>query len=289
MISDDPDLIPRDALNGVTVGLSVSDSSDLARLGLDARHAELAIGEITRAILLAGGSIAYGGRLRPSGFTQQLMNEVRRFGAARHSVTFYLAFPEHRSMSRDELGEVDRGLGTWGRLVTLDHLGSPMSWTDAQVESEPLADEDQAVAYSGLRRHMADNVNSRILVGGQLRGFRGAMPGVLEEAILAVERDQPVYMSGGFGGATAAGARRLGAGSFEWLPPGVPEGEDDETVRTALDRLGAAADEGNWQTSSDALSSERRALLSASHRPGEIASLCVVGLAARFSGSEGER
>lgn len=282
MISDDPDLIPRDALHSVTVGLSVSDSADLGRLGLDARHAELALGEITRAILIAGGTVAYGGRLRPSGFTQQLMNEVRRFGVARHSVTFYLAYPEHRALSRDELSRVDRELGTWGRLVTLDGLGQPIDWRDLELEAEPLPESEAIAAYSALRQHMADRVDGRILVGGQLRGYRGAMPGLIEEAILAVERQQPVYAAGGFGGAAAAVARRLDPGRFDWLPPGLPQGEDDVPVQAALDSLRVAASRAGWELSNDGLTAEQRALLGASHRPGEVASLCVVGLATRF-------
>lgn len=283
MISDDPDLIPRDALHGVTVGISVSDSADLARLGLDARHAELAIGEITRAILIAGGSIAYGGRLRPSGFTQQLMNEVRRFGIARRSITLYLAFPEHRELSRSDLHSIDRELGTWGRLVTLDQDGSPMSWADSQPESQPLSDAERSAAYSSLRNRMSDEIDGRILVGGQLQGYRGSMPGVLEEAICAVERNQPVYMAAGFGGAAAAAARRLKAGRFDWLPADFPQGANEGPVLAALDRLGGAAELSGWEITRDALTPERRALLSASHRPGEIASLCVGGLATRFS------
>lgn len=279
MISDDPDLIPRDALDGITVGISVSDSADLARLGLDARHADLAVGEITRAILLAGGTIAYGGRLRPSGFTQQVMNEVRRFGVARRSLQLYVALPEHTAMSRDELDRIDRQLGIWGTLTTLDEQGDPTNWRRLAPSDGPLPDEQRAAAYSGLRRHMADNIDGRILVGGKLRGFLGGMPGVVEEAILAVERRQPVYLAGGFGGAAAAAARRLGAGPFDWLPPGLPEGEDDPSVRLALDHLESAASKAGWDLATDGLTAERRSLLSASHRPGEIASLCVGGLA----------
>lgn len=288
MTSDDPDLIPHDALNGVTVGISVSDSADLARLGLDVRHAELALGEITRAILIAGGTIAYGGRLKPSGFTQQLMNEVRRFGTARPSLTLYMASAEHRSMGRDELAQVDSELGTWGRLVTLDGNGVPTKWSDLQTEADPLPEDSRASSYSGLRQHMAGNIHGRILVGGQLRGYLGAMPGLVEEALLAVDHDQPIYLAGGFGGAAAAVGRRLNADSFVWLPPGLPEGEDDTEVQAALDRLEALAAERAWSGWNDGLTPERRALLSASHRPGEIASLCVVGLATRFSDQEGQ-
>lgn len=279
MNSDDPDLILRDALDGITVGISVSDSADLHRLGLDERHADLAVGEITRAILLAGGTIAYGGRLRPSGFTQQLMNEVRRFGTTRQSLHLYVALPEHTAMSRDDLDAIDRQLGIWGTLTTLDEQGEPTDWREMTPSTSPLPDVQRAAAYSGLRRHMAENIDGRILVGGKLRGFLGEMPGVVQETILAVERGQPVYLAGGFGGAAAAAARRLGAGTFDWLPPGLPEGEDDPAVQTALAQLEAAASAAGWDLANDGLTAERRALLSASHRPGEIASLCVGGLA----------
>lgn len=288
MMSDDPDLIPRDALDGITVGISVSDSADLPRLGLDERHADLAVGEITRAILLAGGTIAYGGRLRPSGFTQQLMNEVRRFGTTRQSLHLFVALPEHTAMRRDELDDIDRQLGIWGTLTTLDEHGKPTDWRELKPSDNPLPGEQRAAAYSGLRRHMAESVDGRILVGGKLRGFLGEMPGVVEEAILAVERRQPVYLAGGFGGAAAAAARRLGAGPFDWLPPGLPDGEDDPAVQTALAQLESAASAAAWDLAKDGLTAERRALLSASHRPGEIASLCVGGLAVGSTKPKGE-
>lgn len=289
MSGDDPGLIPRDALRGVAVGISVSSSADLARLGLDERHANLAVGEIARAVLIAGGTIVYGGRLRPSGYTQQLMNEVRRFGVTRHSLTLCLALPEHLKMSDDDLDQVDRQLGTWGKLVTLDAQGRPTPWRDRQPMDKDLSDDEVVAAYSGLRQYMGEITDGRILVGGQLRGFKGVMPGVIEEAILAVGRNQPLYLAGGFGGATAAIARRLRAGPFDWLPPGLPEGEEDPAVQEALLALETVAADRGWSVTIDGLTDERRAVLCASHRPGEIASLSVVGLASRFAAGSHEQ
>ncbi len=282
MTSDDPGLISTDALADVTVGMSVSDSADLARLGLDARHADLAVGEIARAVLLAGGTIAYGGRLHPSGFTQQLMNEVRRFGTNRLSLRLFVALPEHMSKRREELDQIDRQLGTWGSLTTLDADGEPTDWRELSQSEQALTDDLRAAAYSGLRRHMAGRASCRVLVGGKLRGFLGAMPGVIEEAILAVEHRKPVYLAGGFGGAAAAIARHVGAGTLDWMPPGLPEGETDSAVEAALAELETAASHSGWSPSDDGLTPESRELLSASHRPGEIASLCVGGIAVRF-------
>lgn len=280
----DPALVRRDALTDVNVGISVSDSDDLDRLGLNTRHADLAIGELARAVLIAGGHITYGGRLKPSGFTQQLMNEVRRYGTTRHSLTLCLAEPEHRDLSHDELDEVDRQLGTWGRLVTLDASGEPTAWRDDHpAPSAPLEAEERVSAYSGLRRHMVQATDARVLVGGQLRGFKGAMPGLIEEAILAVEHGQPLYLAGGFGGAATAVARRLNSDAFAWLPDNLPLGGEDPEVEAALDDLAERSSAGNWSLEEDGLTEDRRALLAASHRPGEIASLVVLGLAQAFS------
>lgn len=280
----DPGLVRSDALDGVNIGISVSDSPDLGRLGLDARHADLAIGEIARAVLIAGGGVTYGGRLRPSGFTQQLMNEVRRYGTTRHSLTLCLAEPEHRDLSHDELDKVDRQLGTWGKLVTLDASGEPVAWRGHHPESPaPLNDAERVSAFSGLRKHLAQTTHARVLVGGQLRGYKGSMPGVIEEASLAVERRQPLYLAGGFGGAATAVARRLDSGSFDWLPPGLPLGGEDPRVAAALNQLADLPSTSGWSIEQDGLTGDERALLAASHRPGEIASLVVLGLARAFS------
>lgn len=49
--------------------------------------------------LSPGGTVVYGGRLRPAGFTQQLINEVGRFAAGRHALTLCLPFPENIEMT----------------------------------------------------------------------------------------------------------------------------------------------------------------------------------------------
>jgi hypothetical protein len=276
--SDEPDLIPRGALAGVSVGLSVSTSSDLHRLGLTDRHAELAIGELTRAILIAGGTIAYGGRLRPSGFTQQLMHEVRRFGSARHSLTLYLAYSEHHELTDDDLLDVDRSLGTWGRLITLDPDGAPVPHQN-RARVDDLTAAVRARALTGMRQRMTEEIDARVLVGGQLRNFKGSMPGMIEEALLATSQGQPVYYAGGFGGAAAAAGRRLDPSAYDWLPPGLPDGHDDGAVDAALERLESAASERGWNPDAAGLDHHGTRQLAASHRPGEIASLCTIGLA----------
>jgi hypothetical protein len=282
----DPSLVPNAALAGVDVGISVSDSADLARLGLEPRHAELAIGELARAVLVAGGRLTYGGRIRPSGFTQQLMHEVRRFGESRQSLTICLALPEHRKLSLTELDDIDRQLGTWGRLVFLDEAGQPI---DPRAGRDDPGDDDvqdliRTTSYTGLRRYIARHTRAQVVVGGQLSNFRGAMPGVIEETIEAIQAGHPVYFAGGFGGAAAAAAKALAADSFEWMPTDLPATNEVDQVEAPLRTLKEAAEAAGWSGADNGLDEAERRQLAASHRPGEIASLVVLGLARKFGG-----
>lgn len=279
-----PELVPENALDNVDVGVSVSDSADLGRLGLNLRHAELAIGEIARAVLVAGGRLTYGGRIKPSGFTQHLMNEVRRYGTARWSLTICLALPEHRKLSVAEIDEIDRQLGTWGRLMTLDSQGEPVNWRrDRNPEGAAIEnDRERQASYSALRQFMTRTTCARVLLGGQLTGFQGVMPGLIEEAILAIEQHQPVYLAGGYGGAAAAVVKVLGIDSLEWLPTDLPAGHDDAPVVEALAHLSTVAANAGWSAGTNGLSEEENHLLASSHRPGDIASLVVLGMGRLF-------
>ncbi len=55
-----------------------------------------------------------------------------------------------------------------------------------------------------MRQRQADEVAARVVVGGRLGpagdGYRGRMPGVLEEALLTIRTERPVYLVGAFGG-----------------------------------------------------------------------------------------
>ena len=49
---------------------------------------------------------------------------------------------------------------------------------------------------------MENNAHARIVVGGKMMGYSGIMPGIIEEFKIAIETGHPVYVVGGFGGAS---------------------------------------------------------------------------------------
>lgn len=267
----EPDLVARDALEGIIVGISVSDSADLSRLGLTPAHCELAVAELARAIFLAGGTIVYGGRLVPRGFTDILIDELRRYRDDRDALILCVPESEHRRLSDDELARREQELHASAELVCLDTAGDPINITARPDTDLPT---DVAAALTGMRRHITRRCDARVIVGGKLRGFQGTTPGVIEEAILSVQAGQPLYVAGGFGGAAAAVALTLGHEDTPWYPSDLPEGADEH--QAALGRLSAAANETSPPV--DGLSTEERHQLAATHRPGDIASLVVTGL-----------
>lgn len=274
-------LVPTDALTGVTVALSVSGSSDLPRLGLHDKHAEYAVAEIARAVLTAGGNIAYGGRIRPSGFTQFLMHELRRYGAHGHRLTICVAHPEHRKLPLSELKRLDETLEPSCRLRFLDPDGNEVDYRSGRDETpDPPPDpDDAAAAYSAMRRDMTTVSHARVVVGGQLAGFKGTMPGVVEEAIATLDASQPLYVAGGFGGAAALVARTLDLGDASWLPDGVPDHDlDDPRILDALNSLRTVAADDR-RTLQPGLDDDEADRLAWSHRPGDIAAMLTLGLA----------
>lgn len=275
-------LVPRDALTGLDIALSVSDSLDLSRLGLTTAHCEQAVAEIARAVFLAGGSITYGGWPRPEGFTQVLLDEVLKYSDNRKALTLCASLSEHAAMSDDEVDAMDRRLGTSAELVLLGPDGRPMTVAereqarrDGELPTE-LSPQERAAALSAMRAHVTAATAARVLVGGKLRNFQGAVPGLVEEALCSVAAGRPLYVSAGFGGAAAAVVRALGHDDLAWAPDGFPAGSDDDGVAAAL---AALTEQARLSAVDDGLSEHDRRQLSATHRPGTIATLVVQGLA----------
>ncbi len=277
----EPGLVGPRALAGVRVGVSVSDSPDLARLGLDESHVRIALGELARAVLVAGGELAYGGRLDPAGYTAFLQGELERY-AQRHDqpLVVYLAWQEHRALSLAELDAADTNLGMHGRIVCLDAKGAPIDASEERGDApEPVEDPAiRAHALTCLRRRLAQETGARVALGGRRSGFQGAMAGIVEELLIAIEAGQPVFLAAGFGGATWDAARALGLLSAEWPDLAGPAAEIDARHADGLAELLEAARGAGWHATSNGLDEQENRRLVASHRASEVASLVALGL-----------
>jgi hypothetical protein len=276
-------LAPKDALRGVDVGLSVSESADLGRLGVPEETPEEAVAALARAILVAGGKLTYGGWLQPESFTSLLMTEVNGYGDGTPRLSLVVAFPEHRKLALSTLTRIEDELNGLARLVCLDPDGEVVNrGRDRSEDPEEIADTElKRRSYTSLRRVMAARTHARVLVGGKLAGYQGAMPGLIEEAVMSVGRGQQLYLAGGFGGAAAAITRALEIDPMDWLPEQLPADGENPDVVLALSALRDAARRGGWRLD-DGLEPDDRRKLAESYRPSDIATVITKGLSSRF-------
>lgn len=190
-------------LKGRLVGLSISNSADLAVHGMDQVHLEDAMVELARHLLAQGASLAYGGDLRPGGFTTILFELVRSHNRAgsKERLHNYLAWPIHLKLDPAILHEY------------LDELHSHPLSPPSDLGLDPtlyIAPDEALGRYSWarsltlMRSKMNEDISARVLLGGQVTGFKGKYPGLLEEALFALRTGKPLYLVGGFGGCTRA-------------------------------------------------------------------------------------
>ena len=60
-----------------------------------------------------------------------------------------------------------------------------------------------------MRNSMIDACDIRICAGGRITGYSGTMPGVLEEVLITLSQEKPLFLLGGFGGITSVLCRML--------------------------------------------------------------------------------
>ena len=198
------------------VGVSVSESPDLRVLGLSDGHLRDAMAEIALYLLASGRSLAYGGDLRQHGFTELLAELVERYGGhPRHGgtivITDYLAWPVHIRMTSNELTTFSAEHKSAARLVFLALDGARLALEQRlRLQAHEPHEEEWAKGLTAMRTTMRSDIQARIVLGGRVEGYRGAMPGIAEETLLSLEKGQPVFLLGGFGGCARDIAETLG-------------------------------------------------------------------------------
>ena len=184
-------------LRKMRVGLSISESPDLAALGFGQPHLNDAFAEIARHLLAAGATLGTGHDLRLGGFGEALIQLAQAYFSDFEKKTVpihsYLGWSAQRTLSeerRDDLVQLVRF-----------HFGP------APQEPEPAGDAPEhacwrARGYTAMREQMNADIQARVLLGGKIEGATGPWPGVVEEAWLALKARKAVFLLGGFGGAT---------------------------------------------------------------------------------------
>jgi hypothetical protein len=273
-------ILSQNALRGVSIGISVSQSADLARLGLTEGHLRLTLGEIARSMLVLGGGIAYGGHLDPGGFTVFLLSELKRYGRKDRPFRMYLPWAEHRRVPLSRLADLSKDLGLYASVVCLDPEGKPVDPALGRTEAPAVEVDRVAIARSltAMRIHMGNVTQGRVLIGGKRHGFQGVLPGLIEEALLSFEKGWPVYLAGGFGGVTLDILRALNEEDAAWLPETRDSPPPDSRWLAGIESLKRLSSDSKWGGCNNGLTDQENRRLAATHRPSDVAALVSMGL-----------
>lgn len=204
-------------LQGHTIAISISDSPDLPALGLSELHLQDAMVELARHIFALGGRVAYGGDLRPGGFTRTLYALAESYDTEERVVEHYVAWPIHLVVSDADKEAVQSQRLERRHFMSIARLQELPAPADLVGEGRPIADEKVFLPPSdaqnlyvwarslvAMRELMAKECAARIMLGGRVLGFKGRYPGLVEEALITMQAGRPLYLLAGFGGATRA-------------------------------------------------------------------------------------
>lgn len=186
------------------IGISISETEDLSSLGFSLEHLEDAMVEFARHMLIQGSQLVYGGDLRKGGFTQilsELSYQYRDKSQYKKQYVFnYSSYPIYLNFTNADELELKKNRV---KLVKVKPAESVKDVSDKFFAPDTIENKtDWADSLTKMRMEMNDFSDARILLGGRTKGYSGAMPGLLEEALISLRSKKPTYLIGTYGGIT---------------------------------------------------------------------------------------
>jgi hypothetical protein len=211
--------VRRRAGKSALLGVSISETSELARAGLTETHELLITDEVHLYLLLSGLRIAYGGKLEPEklddpkNFTLRLFSLVRSYRDLARSAGAQGLQPILNTAPWPLWKQYDNRVSdVFGRIAELDPIECPpLPLTEDELSPQPNGfvppvSAAQRYAWCRALTHMRDQVTqkaaARLSSGGKIEGYLGRMAGVLEESLLSLRAERPLFLAGGLGGCT---------------------------------------------------------------------------------------
>lgn len=195
-------------LHGLKVGLSISNPevSDLASIGLDDRHIKSFLNELTRHLILCDAQLLYGGDLQKNGYTEFLFDTAKHLKAKYRQnlqrIRDYLAWPVYLDLDNEWVAS-NKGVAEFIRVAPPGDIFHQISDLKKSISCDTGKNRViWARCLEEMRKRLIQESDARISLGGKCFGYKGKYPGILEEALMAIEMQKPLYVLGGFGGAS---------------------------------------------------------------------------------------
>ena len=212
-------------LQGKQIALSMSESTDIRRFGFDEIHFEGAMLELTRYLLIKGGTLVYGGHLGSEGYTEKLTEIVRSHNELEgvdpvDRIENYIGWPlpfdktlKSKYKYVAKLRRIPRPEGVDEQLHG-DFVDNPEFFPGDTSAKHRYA---WARGMTAMRMAVTQDTVARLVLGGTFGAtvktqpdgerveswYYSRIPGVLEEVMISLEKNQPIFILGAFGGVAA--------------------------------------------------------------------------------------
>ncbi|WP_239077323.1 TIR domain-containing protein [Geobacter sp. SVR] len=194
-------------LDGLRIGISISDvpSSGFSENHIPESQSARFAQDLARHLLARSATLVYGGDLRKDGFTEFILDEAvalkSRLNADQIHVENHLAWPIHKTNMEIVVWRASYS----GVMKTIEHsipddIACAVDRDNFLPPSTPQNKYFWSRCLTEMRLKSIDSSHARICVGGKLFGYNGKMPGVLEEILIAIDKNKPIYLMGAFGG-----------------------------------------------------------------------------------------
>lgn len=199
-------------LENKKISFSISEASDEQK-NLKFYALKDIMCELIRYILYFGGSICYGGDLKyDKGSNFNLLKTMidvldiyKKINQSFKGIQIYnfVAYPLTETISVSDKAK-------YRNLVKFEEC-IPKGYP-TKLDSDELKDifsikslehlQKWAASLTEMRQKLISEIDAIIIMGGKVKGYKGKYPGILEEFLIASNMKKPIYLLGGFGGAS---------------------------------------------------------------------------------------
>jgi hypothetical protein len=194
------------------VNLSVSESDDSKNRGFPGWQINRITLQVTSSLFGQGAGVVFGHDWRDDGvmqaihsFAQQVeplapLSEADARATGRPLLTNILPWPDAPSLRPEDLERL-------AATLRVKRAGLPIEIEKFGDEALKLGPRHPLYLYlrarglTHLRHRLNDESKARFCIGGRTGGSAGRYPGVIEEALLAIQEGKPLFLAGILGGA----------------------------------------------------------------------------------------
>lgn len=189
------------------IGISISDVREdgFSNNHLHSDHLVRLAQDLARHLLARSATLIYGGDLRPNGFTEFILDEAailkERIGGDIPKIENHLSWPLHISEP-----EIVSWRSRYGHVMKTKEYEIPGDVATDVSKGVFLPPNSPGNSYiwsrclTEMRKQSIESSTVRVCAGGRLSGYKGKMPGVLEEIVLSLNSEKPTFLLGAFGG-----------------------------------------------------------------------------------------